>query len=110
MAHDDQPIPDFDQLSLGELRHRVRSLDERELRTLIEHEREHGDRVPVLELLRARLDQLADGAQPSPGDPEQAAKVSGHAGGSPVQPATAAESTTPLRHGMAEQTPARGRP
>jgi len=110
MAHDDLPVPDFDQLPLTELRHRIRALDEQQLRTLTEHERAHGDRLPVLELLRSRLDQLADGAEPSGGDPQQAPEVSGHAGGSPVQPATAAEANTPLRHGVAGQTPARGRP
>ena len=35
MAHrDDLPIPDYDQLPLTELRHRVRSLDDGQLKTL----------------------------------------------------------------------------
>ena len=110
MAPSDLPVPDFDQLPLTELRHRIRSLDEQRLRTLLDHERAHGDRLPVLELLQTRLDQLADGAQPSAGEPQQAPEVSGHSTGSPVQPATAAEGNTPLRHGVAGQTPSRGRP
>ena len=111
MAHDDDlPVPDFDQLPLTELRHRIRSLDEQQLATLTTHEQAHGDRLPVLELLRSRLDQLAEGAKPSPGDPSRAPEVSGQAGTSPVQPTTAADGNTPLRHGMAGQTPARGRP
>lgn len=104
------PLPDYDQLPLGDLRHRVRSLDERQLSAVIEHERAHGDRVPVLEILQARLTELQDGAEPSPGDPARAPGVSGGHGGSAVQPATAAEPNTPLRHGVAVQTPARGRP
>ncbi|MFI9407236.1 hypothetical protein [Nocardia sp. NPDC052316] len=110
MTFEELPLPDYDQLALGDIRHRARSLDESRLRALIEHERAHGARVPVLELLQARLTELANGAEPAPGDPTRAPDVSGGHGGSAVQPSTAAEPTTPLRHGVAEQTPARGRP
>jgi hypothetical protein len=67
---------------------RIRSLDEPRLGTLLEHERKHAGRTQVLELLRTRLEQVAGGAELSPGDPER----------------------TPLRRGMAEQTQSRGRP
>ncbi|WP_107655662.1 hypothetical protein [Nocardia suismassiliense] len=110
MTFEELPLPDYDQLALGDIRHRVRSLDEGQLRALIEHEHAHGDRVPVLEVLQARLNELENGAEPSPGDPTRAPDVSGGHGGSTVQPTTAAEPSTPLRHGVAEQTPARGRP
>ncbi|UJW30438.1 hypothetical protein L3Q67_35365 [Saccharothrix sp. AJ9571] len=102
-------IPDFDQLPLGAVKDRVRSLTAPALRELIEHEERHGNRLPVLEILRSRLEQLDAGAQPTGGDPTRAPGAAKHAHGSPVQEATAAESTTPLRHGMAEQTPQRGR-
>ncbi|MCT2583497.1 hypothetical protein [Actinophytocola gossypii] len=108
MAHD-LPLPDYDQLTLGDLRHRIRSVGEEQLRALIDHERAHGNRTPVLELLTARLDELEHGAEPAPGDPRQAPEVTGTRGGSPVRPSTAAEHTTPLRHGVEEQTPSRGR-
>lgn len=110
MAHDELPLQDYDQLSINDLRHRVRSLDEARLRAVIDHERAHGNRTPVLELLTGRLDQLENGAEPAPGDPSQAPGVTGTSGSSPVQPSTAAEPTTPLRHGLSEQTPSRGRP
>lgn len=109
MTHHELPVPDYDQLPLAELRHRVRSLAEPDLRALVDHEREHGARVPVLEMLQARLDELRAGAQPSPGDPAATPGVAGRSGGSPVDESTAAEPTTPLRHGKAEQTPSRGR-
>jgi hypothetical protein len=52
MAHnDDLPVPDYDQLSFPDLRHRIRGLDEAPLRALVDHETEHGNRVPVLEVL-----------------------------------------------------------
>jgi hypothetical protein len=109
MAQDGPPLPDYDQLSLGDLRHRVRSLDEEALTGLVDHERAHGARTPVLEVLSARLAELRDGAEPSPGDPGRAPGVARTGGGSPVGPATAAEPGTPLRHGLEEQTPGRAR-
>lgn len=111
MGHgDDITVPNYDQLSLGDLRHRIRLLSEDHLRGLIDHERSHGDRVPVLEVLRARLKELQSGAEPSRGNQSYTPEVAGTPGGSPVQEATAAEPTSPLRHGVASQTPARGRP
>ncbi|GHG50211.1 MULTISPECIES: hypothetical protein [Amycolatopsis] len=104
------PLPDYDQTPLGALRHRIRSLDEQQLNTLLSHEREHGARVPVLQILNARLEELRHGVEPSPGDPAAAPPSSDSAGGSSVGEATAAEGTTPLRHGVAGQTPRRGRP
>jgi len=69
------PIPDYDQLPLTELRHRIRSLDEGQLRGLFDHEEAHGNRIPVLELLHARLRELTHGAEPSSGDPANAPGV-----------------------------------
>lgn len=107
---DDLPITDYDQLPLTELRHRIRGLDEPALRAVFDHETAHGNRIPVLEVLHARLKELAHGAEPSSGDPGNTPEVSGTAGGSPVQESTAAQPNTPLRHGVANQTPARGKP
>ncbi|WP_410574293.1 hypothetical protein [Amycolatopsis sp. cmx-4-61] len=104
------PLPDYDQTPLGALRHRIRSLDEQQLTTLIDHEREHGARAPVLQLLDARLAQLRQGAEPAHGNPAAAPPSGDTAAGSPVGEATATEGTTPLRHGVAGQTPKRGRP
>lgn len=111
MAHSDElPLPDYDQLPLNELRHRVRALDEGQLRALFDHEEAHANRIPVLEVLHARMKELHQGAEPSPGDPAKTPGVTGTPGGSPVQESTAAEPGTPLRHGVASQTPSRGRP
>ena len=110
MPQSDIPIPDYDQLPLTDVRHRIRSLDEPQLRALFDHETAHGNRIPVLEVLHARLKELTHGAEPSPGDPANAPGVSGASGGSPVQESTAAEPNSPLRHGVAGQTPSRGKP
>ena len=111
MAHSDElPIPDYDQLPLTELRHRVRSLDASQLKTLFDHETAHGNRIPVLEVLHARSKEIHHGAEPSSGDPAKTPRVSGARGGSAVSEATAAEPSSPLRHGDAGQTPSRGKP
>ena len=106
----DLPLPDYDQLPLTELRHRIRSLDEGQLRGLFEHEEAHGNRIPVLELLHARLRELTHGGEPSAGDQTNAPGATKTPHGSPVTESTAAEPGTPLRHGVAAQTPSRGRP
>ncbi|MGO4447007.1 hypothetical protein AB4Z42_27010 [Mycobacterium sp. 2YAF39] len=81
------PLPDYDQMPLNEIRHRIRMLEEGPLRRLFEHE-----------------------AEPSPGDPASTPGAAKTPSGSPVQESTAAEPGTPLRHGVAAQTPSRGRP
>ncbi|GHF65738.1 hypothetical protein FHX82_006075 [Amycolatopsis bartoniae] len=110
MPAEELPLPDYDQIPLGSLRHRIRSLTEPQLRTVVEHECAHGNRVAVLEVLRARLAELEAGAQPAPGDPANAPGASHGSAASPAAEATKPENNTPLRHGMAEQTPKRGRP
>src|SRR4051812_6978712 len=102
---DELPLPDYDQLSLGDVQHRIRSLDADQLAAVTVYECGHAARVPVLEILEARRRELEGGAQPSPGDPARTPRVEGSQGGSKVQQATAAEPNTPLRHGVAPQTP-----
>lgn len=107
---DDLPLADYDQLALPDLRHRIRSLDEAQLQLLFDHETAHGNRIPVLEFLHARLKELHQGAEPSGGDQSNAPGASSTPGGSQVEESTAAQPSTPLRHGVAAQTPARGKP
>ncbi|NKY87321.1 hypothetical protein [Nocardia veterana] len=104
------PLPDYDQLTVGSIEHRARALDAGQVRQLLDHERSAAHRPRVIEILSARLDQLAAGAEPSGGDPGQAPPVSGHAGGSAADPSHSPADNTPLRHGVAEQTPNRGKP
>lgn len=68
-TRDELPVPDYDHLPLGSLTHRIRSLDSGGLQQLVDYERGHGARVPVLQVLRARLDALERGAEPSGGGP-----------------------------------------
>lgn len=78
-AHDALPLPDYDHLTLGSLRGRLRSLSLDDLVTVRAYEKEHADRLPVVTLLDHRIAKLAtEAATPSPG------------GDLPVTPAPAA--------------------
>ena len=67
--HADLPLPDYDHLPLPSLLQRVRTLDADGVRELLAYERAHGDRLPVIEALGQRLDELHGGAEPSGGSP-----------------------------------------
>ena len=109
-SDDALPLPDYDQLTLGSIEHRIRSLDLDQVKQILEHERSTAHRPRAVEILTARISQLESGAEPSGGDPTNAPPVAGTAGGSPVDPSHSPSDNTPLRHGVAEQTPARGKP
>ena len=101
MDTSDLPIPDFDHLPLGDLTTRIRSLEAPQVDALVAFETEHGNRAPVLQVLRSRLDQLAGGAEPSGGDagavnPQQPPAASG---GSVVSPSTQGPKLNPPSHG-----------
>jgi hypothetical protein len=99
------PVPDFDHLPLPSVTHRIRSLDRDQVEQLIEHEERHGARLPVLEVLRTRRDELAAGATPSGGDQSDVHPETGAtAHGSPVDPSSAAEPGPPDRHGLRQVT------
>ncbi|MGK8524918.1 hypothetical protein ACRS6B_26770 [Nocardia asteroides] len=104
------PLPDYDQLTTGSIEHRIRSLELDQVRRLLEHERATAHRPRVVQILSARIEQLETGARPSGGDPSNAPPVTGEPGGSTVDPSHSPADNTPLRHGVAEQTPARGKP
>jgi hypothetical protein len=104
--HDTLPLPDYDHLPLGGLTSRIRTLDAAGVHTLIEYEESHGNRLPVMEVLRTRLTALREGAEPSGGDPAAPAaddpshvattsKVSEATSGPPVNPPSHGDPTNP---------------
>ena len=103
------PLPEYDELPLASLQHHIRSLDEEQLDQLMSYELQHANRLPVLELMRVRKRRLHEGAEPSHGAHTEIPEVTGHAGGSSAKEQTSAEPRPPLRHGVADQTPHRGR-
>ena len=102
MSSSDLPIPDYDHLNLGDLTGRVRSLDAGQLDALIAFEEEHAGRAPVLQVVRARREQLDAGAQPSSGDPAAVDPLRPPApqGGSVVGPATEGPKINPPSQGV----------
>lgn len=102
MAEHDLPIPDYDNLAIGSLESRVRALDPDGVARLLQHEREHADRVQVVQLLEQRLERLRSGeAQPSGGDPAAPApETAGMPGTSAVSPATEGPTLNPPSQGV----------
>ncbi|MCL6732258.1 hypothetical protein [Streptomyces neyagawaensis] len=106
--HRTLPLPDYDHLPIGGLESRVRSLTAEEVEELLAYERDHADRLPVTQLLTARLDQLRSGAEPTSGDPGALRpEQHGRRSGSPVSPATSPQPMSPPPHGTPDQ---RGKP
>ncbi|KRV50019.1 hypothetical protein AQ490_17475 [Wenjunlia vitaminophila] len=98
------PIPDYDHLPVGSLRHRIRSLGRDDLERLLDYERAHGDRLPVVQAMSARLAELAAGAVPSGGTPDAPAPEHppGPDATSKVSPSTRGPALTPPSHGTPE--------
>ncbi|MQA88086.1 MAG: hypothetical protein GEV03_26580 [Streptosporangiales bacterium] len=99
------PLPDYDHLPVATLRHRIRSLSADQVHQLMNYEKAHAARFPVLEALQHRIDQLAAGAEPSEGSqrtrPEQPPDP---AGGPPVSEQTAAPPAGAPPHGVPLQS------
>ena len=94
LAHDDLPLPDYDHMTLGSLRGRLRSLSVEQLVQLRTYEKAHADRLPVVTMLDNRIAKLATDASATPSGPvstspapEQLA-VGGAAPSGGVSPAT----------------------
>ena len=100
--HDQLPLPDYDQLPLGSVESRIRSLDADQVASLVAYEKAHGNRLPVVQVLERRLEELKQGASPTEGDPMAQTPEAplGEQGGSPVSPATEGPPMNPPSHGV----------
>ncbi len=107
-AHADLPLPDYDHLPLGSLTHRVRTLDAAGVKMLLQYERGHGQRQPVITVLEERLTALQEGAKPSGGSPLAAqpehapppmgsSQASPETTGPPVNPPSQGDPTNPAQ-------------
>ncbi|MCW2715071.1 MAG: hypothetical protein JWN88_2118 [Frankiales bacterium] len=93
--HDELPLPDYDHMTLGSLRGRMRSLDLPQLVVVRDYEKAHADRLPIVTMLDNRIAKLAsDPTAPlSGGSAGATAEPSGRRakrGGQKVSPSTAA--------------------
>ena len=69
LAHDDLPLPDYDHMTLGSLRGRLRSLSVDQLVQIRAYEKAHADRLPVVTMLDNRIAKLATDASATPSGP-----------------------------------------
>jgi hypothetical protein len=102
-SHDELPLPDYDHMTLGSLRGRMRSLDVPQLVQIRDYEKAHANRLPIVTMLDNRIAKLAtDPTAPlsgsAPTDPVPA-KPRGTRGGSRVSPATAGPKQNPPSQG-----------
>ncbi|MGI8535454.1 MAG: hypothetical protein ACR2K2_02970 [Mycobacteriales bacterium] len=108
-THDNLPLPDYDHLTLGSLRGRMRSLDLPQLVAVREYEKAHADRLPIVTMLDNRIAKLAsDPTAALSGGGEDPASISAPAraetgpatvSASKVSPATAAPTPPTASHG-----------
>jgi hypothetical protein len=99
--HDELPLPDYDHLPLNSLIQRVRTLDLDQLDAVLGYERAHAARLPVLQGLERRREELEAGAEPSGGSPTAFApeKVDGPPVDRQIDQTTYAPSINPPSHG-----------
>lgn len=99
--HDQLPLPDYDHLPIGSLESRIRSLDADQLQDLLDYETAHGERLPVTQVLRTRLQRVREGAPTSDGSPLAPAPEAQVAPppGSPAGPQTQGPPVNPPSHG-----------
>jgi hypothetical protein len=88
--HDELPLPDYDHMTLGSLRGRLRSLDVDQLVQVRDYERAHAARLPVVTLLDNRIAKLATDASAAPSAGGEAPVLPAPAGQGKVSQATRA--------------------
>jgi hypothetical protein len=102
--HDELPLPDYDHLTLGSLRGRMRSLDLPQLIQIRDYEKAHADRLPIVTMLDNRIAKLAnDPTAPLSDAPPTAdvpAKPKPSRSGSKVTPATGGPAQNPPSQGV----------
>ena len=69
LQHDELPLPDYDHMTLGSLRGRMRALSVDQLAQIRAYEKAHANRLPVVTMLDNRLAKLATDAAATPAGP-----------------------------------------
>jgi hypothetical protein len=94
------PLPDYDHLELGSLAARIRPLDAEAVGQLLAYERQHGNRLPAVQVLERRAEELSAGAAPAEASAQGASHEAAAASeGSPASPATQGPAVNPPSHG-----------
>jgi len=85
------PIPDFDNISLGSLRARLRALNLEQLVVLREWEQAHANRLPVVTTLDNRIAKVGGATDTGAGTPQRASGTTGTGGAQIAYPSEAAD-------------------
>jgi len=96
-SHSELPLADYDHMTLGSLRGRLRSLNVAQLVQLRHYEKAHADRLPVVTMLDNRIAKLATdaAATPSPGGSDAATSPAGSSRGKVAAPSGARTGGSP---------------
>lgn len=96
-SHSELPLADYDHMTLGSLRGRLRSLNVAQLVQLRDYEKAHADRLPVVTMLDNRIAKLATdaAATPSPGGSDAATSPAGSSRGKVAAPSGARTGGSP---------------
>lgn len=103
-AHDELPLADYDHMTLGSLRGRLRSLSLEQLALVRSYEKAHADRLPIVTMLDNRIARLATDPAAAPSGPVAQAPNPGRS--TPGRPAK----ITPATAAPAPPTPSQGDP
>lgn len=95
--HSELPLPDYDHMTLGSLRGKLRSLDMQQLVQLRDYEKSKADRLPVVTMLDNRIAKLSNGESTPTGSTEPAATTSQKPPKTVGATAAATSSNTPPR-------------
>lgn len=107
VEHEDLPLPDFDHMTLGQLRGRLRTLDLVSLVQLRDYEEAHANRLPIVAMLNNRITKVqesgtdtgspqttsAGASQPTP----TGSRVTPVTAGPPINPPTGGDPTNPAQ-------------
>ena len=99
-GHDELPLADYDHIPSGTLPSRISGLDEGGVGQLLEYERAHGNRLPVVQILEHRLEALKSGVEPGGSTAPPTPEVSEAQGRSKVTPATSGPPINPPSQGV----------
>ncbi|MCU1569517.1 MAG: hypothetical protein JWR33_258 [Naasia sp.] len=99
LKHDELPLPEYDHIPLGMLGGRIAPLDAEGVGQLLDYEREHGNRLPIVQILEHRIEALQNGAESSGTITDAFPEMSQGQAGSQVTPATSGPVINPPSHG-----------
>jgi hypothetical protein len=99
LEHSDLPLPEFDHIPLGTLPQRIAPLDVAGVTALLDYEKAHANRLPVVQVLTTRIEALNSGAQPSGSIPDSMPEVRSGSDMPAPGPKTDAPPVNPPAHG-----------